>query len=749
MIYVDRSRVAVPPALLSPRVQSERERIQKVLKSSEEHLKQLRITTDVRHLAEVKPALLDLFHGKCAYCESDIDHSGFLDIEHYRPRQGAADLAGTKAQHHYVWLSYEWDNLLISCTPCTSVRGKGSGLFFPVLGERAPILASVDECRQVEQPLLIDPCFDRPEQHLQFLANGQCVATTDRGRATIEVHDLNRGLLVEARHETWARVESLMRLMPSAGVSVAPQLRQLVSGEQPYTATARASFAESMRALDQSARDRLAQQAFANVEEPVQTQIQEAVRGPSPESLTPPPGAPVGDANVASFAPAPSPSKVELPPLVHALIRKVDIHNFKAIEDLALDIADAPREDTSVAAATVFLGENASGKSTILEAITLTLLGTDAIQSLGLDAHDFVRRTDWDAPAEEAESADVAVYFSGADDPVRLHIDAKTRSFTGNAQPSTIVLAYGPRRFFAEKGRQTPLSGQAEQVRTMFDPLAIIENPSRWLMDAPQDDFDAAVRALRQLLLLPDEALVTRDAMNPSGGRKEIMFEVQGDIAPLNRMSEGYKTIVAMAVDVMREMLEFWPDLEDAKGVVLVDELETHLHPRWKMRIMQRLRRAFPQVQFIATTHDPLCLRGLYDGEAQVMQRDRDHRIERVRGLPNLRGLSVEQLLTSEFFGLFSTEDPRLEEEVARYTALAAKRDRTPEDDQVLAQQREALRDTMTVGAQPAAQLVHEAATEYLAERRQASAEERPALKRAAIEKVINLWKSIDTGDAG
>jgi hypothetical protein len=278
----------------------------------------------------------------------------------------------------------------------------------------------------------------------------------------------------------------------------------------------------------------------------------------------------------------------------------------------------------------------------------------------------------------------------------------------------------------------------------MFDPLAVIENPTRWLMDAPQGDFDAAVRALRPILLLADEAVVARP---PEGHRrgKQIMLEVQGDVAPLNRLSEGYKTIVATGVDVMREMLEYWPDLESARGVVLIDELETHLHPRWKMRIVQRLRRAMPRVQFIATTHDPLCLRGLYDGEAQVLQRDDERRIERLVELPNVRGLSVEQLLTSEFFGLFSTEDPTLEDDVARYAALVAKPNRSEIEDRTLDEQRETVQTTMTVGAKPADQLLNQATNEYLLQRRQAAAAQRPALKRAAIDRVVDIWKSLDT----
>lgn len=65
----------------------------------------------------------------------------------------------------------------------------------------------------------------------------------------------------------------------------------------------------------------------------------------------------------------------------------------------------------------------------------------------------------------------------------------------------------------------------------------------------------------------------------------------------------------------------FSASLAFSRAVVLIDEIEAHLHPRWKMRIVTALREALPNVTFIMTTHDPLCLRGLRAGEVMVFRR--------------------------------------------------------------------------------------------------------------------------------
>jgi hypothetical protein len=92
------------------------------------------------------------------------------------------------------------------------------------------------------------------------------------------------------------------------------------------------------------------------------------------------------------------------------------------------------------------------------------------------------------------------------------------------------------------------------------------------------------------------------------------------------------------------------------------------------------LRRAFPKIQFIFSTHEPLCLRGLGTEEVAVLKRDEAGRAYAVTQLPDVSTLRVDQLLTSEHFGLGTTLDPKLDDETAEYSRLAQKPIRTEED---------------------------------------------------------------------
>ena len=82
---------------------------------------------------------------------------------------------------------------------------------------------------------------------------------------------------------------------------------------------------------------------------------------------------------------------------------------------------------------------------------------------------------------------------------------------------------------------------------------------------------------------------------------------------PLEIVSSGFRAILAMACDIMRGLMEEpnFQSIVNARAVVLVDEIEAHLHPRWKLAIMASLRKAMRNVTFIVTSHDPLCLRGM------------------------------------------------------------------------------------------------------------------------------------------
>lgn len=174
-------------------------------------------------LPSVKAALIQLFNGKCAYCE--IDYGGApLDVEHFRPKSAVVELnpqtftATKKAPLHkpgYFCLAAEWENLLPSCIHCnrpeTHVfpghrdRVSGKSNYFPVDGPRC--LDPNKDPEQVEARLLLDPCRDRPEEHLEFGPKGiikpkdTAVGPDRKGLASIQVYGLQREPLVRRREE--------------------------------------------------------------------------------------------------------------------------------------------------------------------------------------------------------------------------------------------------------------------------------------------------------------------------------------------------------------------------------------------------------------------------------------------------------------------------------------------------------------------------------------------------------------------
>jgi predicted ATPase len=178
-----------------------------------------------------------------------------------------------------------------------------------------------------------------------------------------------------------------------------------------------------------------------------------------------------------------------------------------------------------------------------------------------------------------------------------------------------------------------------------------------------------------------------------------------------------------------------------AEGVVLIDDLGAHLHPRRQMRVVGALREALPGVQFVASTYEPLCLRGLRDGEVVVLRRDEQQRIQAVTDLPSIAGLDVDQLLTSELFGLRTTLDPELEARFDEYYALLAKHEPTRSEQDRIAELRESLAEHRQFGRTARERLVFEAADEALArKRRQTRDLTGAALTDEAKERIAQLW---------
>jgi predicted ATP-binding protein involved in virulence len=179
-----------------------------------------------------------------------------------------------------------------------------------------------------------------------------------------------------------------------------------------------------------------------------------------------------------------------------------------------------------------------------------------------------------------------------------------------------------------------------------------------------------------------------------------VQLKLFGADLGLDELSDGYQSVLGLTCDIIAGLhASSRGALEAAEGVVVIDELGSHLHPRWRMRVVESLRRAFRRVQFIVSTHDPLCLRGLENGEAIVLRRTNRGRIYPVPDLPPVKGLRVEQLLMSEYFGLDSTMDPEIEAKIRERYRLLALRSPTEKQQQRMAELLEELAPYEVPGA--------------------------------------------------
>ena len=175
---------------------------------------------------------------------------------------------------------------------------------------------------------------------------------------------------------------------------------------------------------------------------------------------------------------------------------------------------------------------------------------------------------------------------------------------------------------------------------------------------------------------------------------------------PLRDLADGYKSTFLWVTDFLGWALDVQPDapqLSDITGVVLVDELEQHLHPQWQWNVVRLLRTAFPKIQFIASTHSPLVARSV--GKPARYDRDRLYHLSFTDDEPTavqadpfdmVHGQTIDQILASPLFEWLIAEDPEVVAALRRASELLIAGDsRSPEEEAEYAALREELTDIL------------------------------------------------------
>ncbi|WP_439469161.1 AAA family ATPase [Blastomonas fulva] len=717
--------------------------------------------------SELVEALSDMSNGRCAFCEARDD----LIAHRFRPPGNALPLVEKRSTAHlyYLWLSDAWQNLYPICRGCVPKEPQ-----FPVTGARA----NLPQRRQLdnyvdygdgvwpsfppkESALLLDPTADGAyEKHMVPRLDGELIGESRRGELTTLIYDLNRPDRRNQRYQSYHdRIERLLGLVSTEAVKDQRDWDQLFNfseiefGGSWYLMLRRiarwVAGAVSLRWRASRSHIRAFFVRLASLEN-AQVLISDAIAAITREDQ----GLRAGRWGLGAIYSLRTP------------IAEVELTNFKAIEKLHLKFAPPRSADPDAPGPTapslVILGENATGKSSILEGIALALASGPARSALDLPWSDLVL----DATQMGGERrgspkrAEVRVKLVN-DQSVTLAIEngsPMVRSEFGNQQVP--VFAYGAFRRYAGPTRQ---AAPGKHIRNLFD-ASTLSNPEPWLRSLPADQFNLVIRTLHDLLSIEGEF----DVIQRVGGQLRMVTsitdpdgQVRFNQTPLRSVSSGYRSMLAMVCDIMRGLLdpqvyEQFDGFETAQGIVLIDEIEAHLHPRWKVQVMTSLRSALPGMTFIVTTHDPLCLRGMGEGEVCVLQRiaasDSDQAsnmpilVEQMSDLPDVANLRIEQLLTSDFFQLLSSDDASSDRRLAHVAELIRKKESNSLSDQdavVLRKFENDIASALPVGSSEVHQLVQGAVAEYLKNRRDASSKTLVKLRAEAKAEILRALETL------
>ena len=105
------------------------------------------------------------------------------------------------------------------------------------------------------------------------------------------------------------------------------------------------------------------------------------------------------------------------------------------------------------------------------------------------------------------------------------------------------------------------------------------------MLKLKRSPFGYTALALKDLLVREN-----KDRLFRRNGEIKLRLADFGESIPLEELSDGYQSIIAVTADILKVIFETWPTADKAQGIILIDEIDVHLHPRWKVEIVSRLR---------------------------------------------------------------------------------------------------------------------------------------------------------------
>jgi len=351
-------------------------------------------------------------------------------------------------------------------------------------------------------------------------------------------------------------------------------------------------------------------------------------------------------------------------------LRRLTLDNVRSIEHLEIDFM--PSEENGIRKWTLLLSENGCGKSTVLRCIALLLTGGDGILLMQNDMDGWVRNgaksaaIKGDFITEEGEEHTVVLEIKLGMDPIEFtqhnlrYLNPRGANFR-HALEAAFIAGYGASRRLPGNDPEMSISSRSSSIlsprgqglATLFWASAELSSLQNWAMSLDYERGKEGLDMVRSALesLLPG---ITFDRIDKR--KQDLIFDTPEGSVPLSRLSDGYQNMAGWIGDLLFRITQVEPDLKNplsAYGILLLDEMDLHLHPVWQRQLMSFLTERLPNFQIIASTHSPLTAQQAGPGELHLLERPSPKAppvLRRFDGTP--RHMRIEDLVVSPWFGV-------------------------------------------------------------------------------------------------
>jgi len=371
-------------------------------------------------------------------------------------------------------------------------------------------------------------------------------------------------------------------------------------------------------------------------------------------------------------------------------VHHLAIKNIRCIEKTGVDLRHpdvGEQAKGGVDNVNLILGNNGMGKTTLLRAAALSVLAP-IIQETGYVSHRMVREGFTQASIEgslllsgkecpshhktwltrlevtrmssDVETSEIVFPDNGLETGWGLNYFQKNlrNIFYEDRHPDLFLVGYGATRRM-ESGEYNPGAIKKRRrlryhrVASLFEDNEALIPLVSWL-----PDYRGENRRYQQLILLINrlmpKGITLLDQRQEDG---EYLFK-QGEILlPFSTLSDGYRAYIAWVTDLISHMAVCAGNklaLTAMRGVVLVDEIDLHLHPEWQLEVINLVSTALPNLQFIFTTHSPI-VAGTSPHPPLVLEKGPSGSAVLHHLQESIHGMNAEQILLSPYFGMETT----------------------------------------------------------------------------------------------